>query len=74
MLENIYARNGYLYIKSQNQGKRVRLSTGLKDSALSVEFVKANFRLFLKDKTRALQRYYELYQNPMANPMTLNFT
>ena len=68
MLENIYTRNGWLYIKSQQQGKRVRLSTGLKDSALSVEFVKANFRLFLADRTRALQRYYELHQNPMASP------
>lgn len=69
MLENIYTRNGWLYIKSQKQGKRVRLSTGLKDSALSVEFVKANFRLFLADRTRALQRYYELHQNPMSSPM-----
>ena len=69
MLENIYTRNGWLYIKSQQQGKRVRLSTGLKDSALSVEFVKANFRLFLADRTRALQRYYELHQNPMSSPM-----
>lgn len=66
MLQNIYARSGILYINTKIENKRVRLSTGLKDSALSVEFILQNFELFLRDKTRALQKYYELYTSPMA--------
>ena len=66
MLQNIYARSGILYINTKIENKRVRLSTGLKDNALSVQFIMQNFELFLKDKTRALQKFYELYASPMA--------
>lgn len=61
MLQNIYARSGILYINTKIENKRVRLSTGLKDSALSVEFILQNFELFLRDKTRALQKFYEFH-------------
>ena len=66
MLQHIYARSGILYINTKIENKRVRLSTGLKDNALSVQFIMQNFKLFLKDKTRALQKFYELYTNPMT--------
>ena len=66
MLQHIYARNGILYIQKNVKGKRLRLSTGLKDCALSVEFILQNFKLFLDDKAKALQKFYDLYTNPMT--------
>ena len=67
MLQHIYARSGILYINTKIENKRVRLSTGLKDCALSVEFILQNFKLFLKDKTRALQKFYELNHHQTLN-------
>lgn len=69
LLGEIDIRNTFSFLRINNTGHEGSLSTGLKDSALSVEFVRANFRLFLADRTRVLQRYYELHQNPMASPM-----
>lgn len=72
MLKHIYARSGILYIQTSIKGKRVRLSTGLKDCALSVEFIQHNFKLFLHNKTKALQRYYELYGNAITRISSVN--
>lgn len=74
MLEHIYARKGTLYIQTKIEGKRLRLSTGLKDCALSVEFIQQNFKLFLQNKAKALQKYYELYRNPITKLSALNQT
>ena len=73
MLQHIYARSGILYINTKIENKRVRLSTGLKDNALSVQFILQNFKLFLKDKTRALQKFYELNHHQALNASIKTF-
>lgn len=55
----IYLRNNIIYLDKREQGKRLRLSTTLTKSAESLEFVKKHYKLFMKDKNKALKLFYE---------------
>ena len=56
----LYARNGVVYLSLNENGKRLRLSTGLKDSPHAREFIAKNSRLFVKNKLKALQEFHAL--------------
>lgn len=57
---NTFLRNQKIYLDIRSEGKRLRLATGLKNSALALKFVRANYELFLSNKAKAQAKYYEL--------------
>ena len=71
MQECIYSRNGMIYIQAKRDRRRIRLSTSLKHSDSSFEFVKTHFALFLNNKTKALQEFHRLY-NPQNTSQNLS--
>lgn len=59
MTTNITKRGDRLYLDSYEGGKRTRIATGLKASALAEKFVKKNYELFLNDKEKAVALFLE---------------
>lgn len=59
MNKRVFNRNGYLYLDSQKDGIRQRISTSLKASVEANAFLakKGIFELFFKDKTKALKMW-----------------
>lgn len=59
MNKRVFNRNGYLYLDSQKDGIRQRISTSLKASVEANAFLakKGVFELFFKDKTKALKMW-----------------
>ena len=59
MNKRVFNRNGYLYLDSQKDGIRQRISTSLKASVEANTFLakKGVFELFFKDKTKALKMW-----------------
>ncbi|TQR53418.1 hypothetical protein, partial [Campylobacter troglodytis] len=56
----LYTRNGVIYLCLKNADKRLRFSTGLKDSPQARDFIEQNSRLFVENKPKALQEFYAL--------------
>ncbi|TQR44174.1 hypothetical protein, partial [Campylobacter troglodytis] len=56
----LYIRNGVIYLCLKNADKRLRFSTGLKDSPQARNFIEQNSRLFVENKPKALQEFYAL--------------
>ena len=72
---NIYQRGGTFYIDARTEGKRLRLSTKLKNSPEALQFVKENYELFIKDRQEALNAFYglaipkETIKKPLYKPI-----
>lgn len=66
--QNIYVVKNIIYIDYQKNKKRVRKSTGLKNSSFAMKFVKQNYENFLGDKKSVdnLKKIYQKLEDEMV--------